>query len=575
MKTSIDVYTEQIDDVPLLFGLLQKMGLQPIIDAIIKPHGNRQGLSVGWMIVVWLMHILTEKTHCMDVVQEWVTQLQDTLECLVGQDVPELDFTDDRLADILRYLSHDATWHQIEAQLSRHLVRVYDLDVTRVRLDGTSASVYHNENAHALFKRGRSKAGQWDVQFQVMMGSLDPLGMPLAADVVAGNKAEDPLYVPTYRRIKETLQQDGLLYIGDSKMSALETRATMVAGNDFYLTPLAMVGEVPALLQRWLQTVWAGEQSLTPIFLPEDLPEDGQSPDPKLAIAEGFVVTRSQEATVKGKQVTWEERCLVLRSKAYAQAQKAAFRRRLDKAEAELRALTPATGRGKRQIGDEATLVAQIQVILDRYKVDGLFDITYERQVNRREIRSYGDRPSRVEEKVRYQITVRRHNAAIEQVERALGWRVYATNASADQLTLTDAVLAYREQYLVERIFTRLKGRRLSITPLYVQRDDHALGLIRLLTLAARLMAVAEYTARRALADQETELAGVYAGNPKRSTARPTLERMLRVFQHITVTVLKPPGGVVRHVTSLTAVQVRILSLLDLSPTLYTDLAIV
>lgn len=573
MDTSIEIYTEHIDDVPLLFGLLQKMGLQPIVDAIIKPHGNRQGLSVGWMIVVWLIHILTEETHCMDVVREWVPQLQETLERLTGQEIEELDFTDDRLADILRYLSDDAAWHRIEAQWSRHLIRVYDLNGTRVRLDGTSASVYHDEDTHVLFKRGRSKDGQWDVQFRAMLGSLDPLGMPLAVDVVAGNQAEDPLYVPNYRRIKDTVQRDGLLYIGDSKMSALETRAVIANGDDYYLTPLAMVGETPELLQTWLEPVWAGDQDLIPIFLPEDIPEDGTDPDPELAIAEGFVISRSQVAEVDGERIEWDERCLVIRSKAHAEAQIAAFQGRVDKAETALRALTPTPGRGKRQIRDEETLVTKIQAIVDKYGVDGLFDIDYERQVSRRDVRAYGDKPARTEETVRYQITVRRRQEAIEQVERTLGWRIYATNAPADQLTLTDAVLAYRDQYLVERIFARLKGRRLSITPLYVQRDDHALGLIRLLTLAARLMAVADYTAQRALADEGTELAGVYAGNPKRSTPRPTLERMLRVFQHITLTVVTLPERVVRHVTPLTAVQERILVLLGLSPTLYTRLA--
>lgn len=573
MDTSVDIYTEQIDDVPLLLGLLEKMGLQPIVDAIIKPHGNRQGLSVGWTIVIWLVHILTEKTHCMDVVREWVPQLQETLERLTGQEVRELDFTDDRLADILRYLSDDGAWHQTEAQWSQHLIRVYDLGGKRVRLDGTSASVYHAEATHVLFKRGHSKDGQWDVQFRVMLGSLDPLGMPLAVDVVAGNQAEDPLYVPNYRRIKHTLQRDRLLYIGDSKMSALETRAAIAHGDDYYLTPLAMVGEMPELLQTWLEPVWVGEQSLTPIFLPEDLPEDGQAPDSELAIAEGFVVSRSQETTVGGKQIEWHERCLVIRSKAHAEAQIAAFRGRVGQAEAELRALTPTLGRGKRQIRDEVTLVTKVQAVVDKYRVAGLFDIDYERQVSRREVRAYGDQPARTEETVRYQITVQRRRPAIEQVERTLGWRVYVTNAPADQLTLTDAVLAYRDQYLVERIFARLKGRRLSITPLYVQRDDHALGLIRLLTLAARLMVVADYTAQRALANAGTELAGVYAGNPKRSTPRPTLERMLRAFQHITLTVVTLPDRVVRHVTPLTTVQERILALLGLSPTLYTRLA--
>ena len=72
-----------------------------------------------------------------------------------------------------------------------------------------------------------------------MVASLDPLGIPVAVDVVAGNRADDPLYVPVYQRIKETVPEQGLLVVGDSKMSALGTRAVIVVCGDHYLTPLA------------------------------------------------------------------------------------------------------------------------------------------------------------------------------------------------------------------------------------------------------------------------------------------------------------------------------------------------
>ena len=573
MNTPIAISTERVDDVPLLFGMIEKMGIQPIVDAIVEPHGNRQGLSIGWMIVIWLIHILTEQTHCMDVVREWVPTLAKTWQRLTDQAVSELDFTDDRLADVLRYLSCDADWHRIEAEMGAHQVRVYGLPNDVVRLDGTSAAVSHDAQSHALFKPGRGKQGQWDVQFQVMVGSIDPLGLPLAVDVVAGNKAEDPLYVPCYQRIKRTLDRDGLLVIGDAKMSALETRGTIAAGHDYYLTPLANIGEVPTLLAEWLQPVWAEQQALTAIFLPEEVAEDGQAPDPELAIAHGFVVSRQQQATIAGQLEVWEERCLVLRSSAYAQALQTHFWQRVAKAEQALRDLTPRPGRGKRQITDEATLQVKIQAIVEQYRVEGWFDIHYERQVSQRQVRAYRGQAARVEEQVRYQITVQRNQTALAHAERLLGWRVYATNAPAERLTLTDAVLAYRDQYVVERVFRRLKGRRLSITPLYVQRDDHALGLIRLLTLAVRLLALHEYTTRRALAETHSELSGIYAGNPKRSTARPTTERLLRRFQHITLTTVHLPDRVVCQVTPLTAVQNQILALLGFSPSLYTDLA--
>ena len=73
----------------------------------------------------------------------------------------------------------------------------------------------------------------------MMVASLDPLGIPVAVDVVPGNRADDPLYIPVYQRIKETLLEQGLLVVGDSKMSALGTRAAIVSRGDHYLTPLA------------------------------------------------------------------------------------------------------------------------------------------------------------------------------------------------------------------------------------------------------------------------------------------------------------------------------------------------
>ena len=106
-----------------------------------------------------------------------------------------------------------------------------------------------------------------------------------------------------------------------------------------------------------------------------------------------------------------------------------------------------------------------------------------------------------------------------------LGWRVYATNH--ERLSLSEAVWAYRSHYVVERSFGRLKGQPLSLRPMYLQREDHATGLIRLLSLALRVLILLEFVVRRQLALEEATLAGVYAGNPKRATQRPTAEHLL------------------------------------------------
>ena len=109
---------------------------------------------------------------------------------------------------------------------------------------------------------------------------------------------------------------------------------------------------------------------------------------------------------------------------------------------------------------------------------------------------------------------------------------------------------------------------------MYVARDDHATGLIRLLSIALRVLTLLEFVVRRQLAKEGTELAGLYAGNPKRTTARPTAERLLEAFKEITLTVTQKSQRTIRHLTPLSAVQGRILQLLDFSTDVYTRLAV-
>ena len=564
---------ERVDDIPLLFGLLQQMGIQSILDKGIQPHGNWQGLSPGWVVTVWLIHILSEQNHLMEPVQMWVQEHLTTLRRLTGQTVEVLDFTDDRLALCLEYIYGKATWQTIEADLGIRLIRIYDLDTSVLRLDATVGTVQHEPGQqHKLFKVGKAKNGLYETQFKMMLASLDPLGLTLVVDVLPGNQADDPLYVPSYARAKTILKRTGVLVVGDSKMSALATRATIVAGQDHYLTPLADLKDEPGLLTELLEPWQGREAKATRIFLPKDIPADGREADLKQALAYGFEVSRPRQATVKGRTITWEERLLVIRSFSYVQTMQASLRRHVEQAEAELRNLTPTRQRGKRQIQDEASLLAAIAQIEKKYRVQGLFDIDYQSEVEERSLRAYQDKPPRVERTVRYHLNVKRNEAAIATAEFQAGWRIYATNAPVDKLALTQAVLAYREQYIEENVFRRLQGKFLSITPLYIQRDDHAEGLFHLLTIGARVLALGDYLAQQALAKENAVLTGVYAGNSKRGTARPTTERMLKAFEGINLLIIPSAAQPSYYLTRLSAVQERILALLGLSRSLYTAL---
>lgn len=108
---------------------------------------------------------------------------------------------------------------------------------------------------------------------------------------------------------------------------------------------------------------------------------------------------------------------------------------------------------------------------------------------------------------------------------------------------------------------------------MYVERDDHATGLVRLLSLALRILTLMEFVVRRQLALEGAGLAGLYAGNPKRATTHPTTERLLEAFHEVTLTVVRETHQTRCHLTALSALQQRVLVLLEFTPTIYTQLS--
>lgn len=110
---------------------------------------------------------------------------------------------------------------------------------------------------------------------------------------------------------------------------------------------------------------------------------------------------------------------------------------------------------------------------------------------------------------------------------------------------------------------------------MYVQRDDYATGLIRLLTIALRVLTLMGFVGRRYLALEKDTIAGLYAGNAKRETARPTAERLLEAFQDVTLTVIELPSQTICHVTPLSPVQRRVLEILGFSSEIDTRLEVI
>src|SRR6266705_3988454 len=473
MTEQLTVTTERVDDLPILLRQSHDMGIAALLDEYFKPHGNWEGMSLGWTAAIWLTHILSQGDHRMNQVQGWVAHRPQTLHVCTGQQVQDRWWSDDRLALVLDALAQPEAWQRFETALNQRMIRVYQLQPQRVRLDSTTASGYWTVWEAGLFQLGHRKDHRPDLpQLKVMLSALDPLGLPVATQVVSGERADDLLYIPAIEQVSHSLNEHGLLYVGDCKMAALETRAFLEAQQDYYLCPLASKHLPEAVLDEYLQPVWAGEQALTPVWRER---EAGQTE----LIAEGYEQSVTLSTAVKGKHITWTERHLIVRSIKLAKAATEALQARLAKAQAEVGDLNEHK-QGKQRYQDVVSLQQAAQAILKRHRVDGLLKVTIREQAEERWVRAYGNRPAGVRVERALSVRSQVDTLAVQEAIRWLGWRVYATNQAREALPLEQAVLAYREEYLVERGFGRLKGKPLSLSPMYVQSDQRATGLIRL-----------------------------------------------------------------------------------------------
>jgi transposase len=482
----------------------------------------------------------------------------------LGKPVRAEDCTDDRLAVVLSKMGDEQTavGERIELELGQHLIRAYALPTDTARIDLTSVSVHHQPRGEGgLMRFGRSKDHRPDLrQFKEVLATLDPVGLPLATATLSGEQADDPHYTPAWDRLAVTIGRPDFLAVGDCKLASLANRAHIQRRGGFYLCPLPMTGHTPDELKTWVLDPPVPVQAIRLPDQPAHAPPVGQGFEVEVACTWPTAETDAD--------LTWRERHLVMQSRAHAEQQRAALRDRLAKAQAALVALNA------KPASDRADLERRAQAIVARYRVTDYLSLSFRERVTRhtRYVGRGRPGPNRRQETIETRVwLVRAHRrpTAIAESDRLAGWRVYVTNVPAQRLSLTEAVNCYRQEWQPEHGFHRLKGGLLAIMPLFLRDENRIRGLLVLLGIALRVLTLTEFVVRRDLAATGETLKGLYPGNPNRTTAQPTAERLLNAFDNLTLYRHETDTEVWYEVTPLSSLQRRILQALGIPETIY------
>ena len=291
------------------------------------------------------------------------------------------------------------------------------------------------------------------------------------------------------------------------------------------------------------------------------------SDESESAIGKGFEVSLGSLWLEKENQQwhRWSERWLVVCSYALQQRQLKSLSTRLNKAELALEKLV------QKPPQDELILQNKVENILKRYRLKEQITTSIEKKISYQKVYQGAGRrgENRSYHRVRQttlSLNYQRYQAKIAEQQSIAGWRLYVTNAEQSHLSLEEAVNSYREQWQPERGFHRFKRGHLPALPIYFQDEERIRGLMFLLTIALTLFILMEFVVRRQLTETQQSLSGIYSGNPKRQTKRPTAEQLLSAFEDLTL-YLYPDGST--EISSLNSLQKQILLLMKIPESIY------
>src|SRR4051812_20971694 len=91
MTSTLRLHHERVDDVPLILGFLIQLRLPQLLDRHLKPHPHHRGLSLGWLISLWITYLLSRTDHRKSHVHAWANKLHHCLEAVSGLNIRDVD----------------------------------------------------------------------------------------------------------------------------------------------------------------------------------------------------------------------------------------------------------------------------------------------------------------------------------------------------------------------------------------------------------------------------------------------------------------------------------------------------
>jgi len=551
---------ERLGPLPLLNHLLERLGVERLLDRFVPTDDRRGRISNAKALGVLLRSILVEREPVYRQ-QETVATFAPEAFGIGEEDVAALG--DDRMGRALDRL-FDADRGALLTELVVSMAKTFDVSFDRFHNDSTSVSLtgqYARAKGRSIRGRkapfityGYSKDYRPDLkQLLLVLTTTGDGGLPVQFRCEAGNTSDSKTHVETWDALCRVAGGTKFLYVADSKLCSEEAMDHIDRRKGRFVTVLPRSRAEDARFRKWVQDhepAW-------------EVVRDRPHPRRKGGPRDRWSVWRSDLPSRESWTIVW------LKSELLRLKQGATREENIARAQQQLETLRQRIE--TRRPRAEHRLRARTDKILARRKVSTYLKVKIEQEpehVYRQENRGRPGPDTRYRRvtKRRWLISWEIDRAKIAYDRKSDGMYPLLTNDM--DLTPAQVFESHKGQPSLERRFEQWKTVH-EIAPVFLKNEARIEALFFLYALALLAHAVLERELRRAMRRDNVEFLALYS--EERRSRRPTTDQVLRLFSLVARHVVERADGTAEAFEpELTEVQTQVLRLLGVPLSAYT-----
>ena len=529
----------RVGALPILNAFIERMGLEEELALALKSAGYADAL------LALVKNILVDR-NALYAMREWAELFQPGL-------LARNKVNDDKLGRALdRLFAADRATLQTRIVLA--VMKGFDLKLEQIHADTTSVTVsgaYDSQNPKAVrLKRGHNKDGRPDLKQLVYSLCVSSDGaVPVHFKAYDGNQTDDGIHLETWNRLRTLLQHPRFIYVADCKLCTERNLRTIDAEHGFFVT---VVPKTRSEVDAFTRAVLAGDVRWEEILRKRadrdqkafDVIECAVGP---YHLREGFTLHWYRSSQKKKRDARdrdeWIERTIE-----------------------RLESLDLGRMRGPKT---DAAIGKRVDEIMAQHRAEEWIAVEIKWDAVETFKAATRGKPTtdtifrRIIKRVpRLHVTTNAANIA--QSAAMDGIFPLTTNTKEKPV---DVFKIYKYQPRIEKRHAQLKST-LDVAPIWLKKNIRIEALMFLEFVAQMVAALIERALRQKMVEKKIDL---LCSLPEGRTSKtPTIEQVLRLFQHQTKHALYDGDRLVKQFADpLTQVQAQILQLLSIPTAAY------